>query len=1397
MRKTTATDHPLLGLDLPTKCPEDYRFDLFEGLPALLKQRLVRCCPGMISKHSALLQSFMPKDLPLSERWKTPSNAKTQILSRHQITLEKKSTEELQDFYSRVEALRLKAAELGKDCELDELTAVVLVQRNVDKLDDLKQYLHPSFEKELANMPHWEAMDKAVDAILLAHHCHRRIVLIGDYDVDGNCSLAIMKRTLERLGVKHNVIQPDRDLHGYGLSDKLMPQILASRPDLIITLDIGTTSRKQIEFLKQRGCFTIVVDHHQPQGHKAASPHIMCNAWENYKDNPKLFDYGILPASGQAVFLASKLLKKSSLPPELIEAGIRSTLTYGMMGIIADMAALTGANRTICKEGFKEFMLSVDPGITILREQLGNRPLTAEYIGFFAGPGLNASGRMRPGTSFSPGTAPAQSFLTTSDLDQASLSFSLIQAYNQERKLLQDKGIELARDLVSKRRAKGEPYHFGGVFYIPEAHKGVVGLIASHLCKFLHAPVVVMTKNREGFGFTGSGRAPAGLDLLAILQVPSVNVELSEMGGHAPAAGMSCKDFESLKRFRVAFEKELNKIYCEPDLSDNPFVDARETATTQRVSSWINQYKPDLLIPLTSLADSQEQILKTLLILEPCGMGNPTLQVLVPKVKIEAETYTDAGHRRLILEDCSDKRVSPPLQKRLNSVMFKGSLADRFIERSNTEVQDLLVQPSFELPFISKFSSQKMSLQVVYGQTSKFINLNLLATSFKRPQKPLKKVQASKFSQKDQPNQRTIEFGELSRPKFQKMQEFCRYFGGIELCDTIEFRPEQVDFLTKQLLLEQEPGPKNLIASINTGGGKTIVALIRAAKALLDYPERKVIYLTTDAALVDQAFDMATAALPLANDQILKLTGAIPAKKRLSLYQGEAKIFVATPQTFWGDLNANPDLINRFSLVLEDEIQIIAGDSPFRDKSLYAYRSIAELVLEKQKEQSPITLWAFSGTPAKNDKELGLLARTLQARFEKAQMNTGQQLMRLHGLDLKEDQRLALNNLRSAYHDCARELFQFLDKLTSEIKNTQFTRTSIERSLFKSIAGFKKIHEIQKDGRTLPGMLSLLDGKRELEQAINNYLKTEGSTQTAEVWGVRTRLHELGYLRSLFAELLHKGRIPFIRYALDKIAGALYAKDEVDKFSSYKVRAHRRKQVRQSLEWAADSPVAKELITVFNQSYPNFHRPENVSFDFVAAKKPPPPWRELKSLSQFQSENKKVSAAIDAALKKFYVENKLFDPKEQHLTTDAALKCPKKVIFCEEIFEAELLAARLQALGANADWYAGKSVGKKAGMASKLEKFNRGEISILCSTSAGETGKDFSNLFEEVRIKPYVSGKKNRQTIGRLARGSGQSGTCSVMTNRDPDPDFDERTLYMYSQHALRRLEKVGEVKPG
>ncbi len=430
-----------------------------------------------------------------------------------------------------------------------EYIARLLQRRGFKCADDVRAFLNPRLAA-LADPFLIGGMHNAVERIFHAIDHRQRVVLFGDYDVDGVTSLALLSEILRAYGNEPALFLPLRMEEGYGLSAEGVARCLRQHnPELLIAIDCGTSSLAEIDSIKRAGIDVIVLDHHEP---KSELPDCLL---VNPKTTNSGFDY--LCSVGLTFKLCHALLKTRR-----IDFDLKTALDLVALGTVADIVPLHGDNRVFVKSGSTMIERSRRPGVAKLIEVAGvTPPVMPDDIGFRLGPRLNAAGRLATAEK------ALRLLITDSPIEAEELAREL-DAQNRERQevekqILQQAEEELAKNFDASRDA-------GIVLGARGWHPGVLGIVASRISKKYYRPTIIVGFDESGAG-KGSGRSIEGCSIVRALD--ECGRALEKFGGHEMAAGVSLRK-ENLPKFREQFLDAVRQQLSDEGLAPRLHLDA-------------------------------------------------------------------------------------------------------------------------------------------------------------------------------------------------------------------------------------------------------------------------------------------------------------------------------------------------------------------------------------------------------------------------------------------------------------------------------------------------------------------------------------------------------------------------------------------------------------------------------------------------------------------------------------------------------------------------------------------------------------------------------------------------------------------------------------------------------
>ncbi len=483
------------------------------------------------------------------------------------------------DIYAETDEEQQADERLSKDLHISLPAARVLVRRGIRNAEEARAYIRPSLEQ--LNDPYlMRDMDKAVERLNKALLTGERILVYGDFDVDGTTAVALMYTFLSSLTTQLDFYIPDRFTEGYGISFRGIDYAQQQGCTLIVALDCGIKEVDKVEYAKARQIDFIVCDHHTPGETLPAAVAVL-----NMKRSDCPYPYKELSGCGVGFKLVQALARYRGLPDERWHG----LLSLTAMAIASDIVPVTGENRVLAHYGLKQLNACPSVGLQSLLKVAGINvgKVTMNDLMFKMGPRINASGRMKSGME-------AVKLLITDDPKEAETLAGNINTYNTDRRDREAHITDEALALLKKDPDNGHKHTT--VVFSPDWYKGVIGITASRLTDFYYRPTIVLTGG-EGNIITGSARSVGGFDIYSAID--SCRDLLTNFGGHQFAAGLSMRR-DDLPAFKERFERY--------------------------VGEHIRQEQLVPVIPIEqelSFADIDDRFFNILRHLEPFGPGNP------------------------------------------------------------------------------------------------------------------------------------------------------------------------------------------------------------------------------------------------------------------------------------------------------------------------------------------------------------------------------------------------------------------------------------------------------------------------------------------------------------------------------------------------------------------------------------------------------------------------------------------------------------------------------------------------------------------------------------------------------------------------------------------------------
>ncbi|HDL03044.1 MAG TPA: single-stranded-DNA-specific exonuclease RecJ [candidate division Zixibacteria bacterium] len=435
---------------------------------------------------------------------------------------------------------------------LEKIIVKILFNRQIDTVEAIQKFLHPSMS-DLQDPFLLTNMDKAVERILDALRENEKIMVYGDYDVDGITAASLLYLVLNKLGAQVSYYLPNRLVEGYGLSIEGIHEAKEKGVTLIISVDTGVTAVEEVKYARSEGIECILTDHHEP-GETLPDPVALVN--------PKLkecnYKYGDLSGVGVAYKLAEALYRRLQQDQTELE----EHLDLVALGTSADIVPLVGENRVLTKFGIRQISRTTKPGLKSLAFVSGlmGKEIGTGQVVFILAPRINAIGRLGDAQM-------AIKLLTTKDERLASEIARMLDKENQRRKSIDEKtlndALEQIRQVVDINEDRAIVLGSEGW------HQGVIGIVASRLVEKYHLPTVMIAiDNGEG---KGSARSIPGFHLCDALK--ECEDLLLRYGGHKYAAGLTIKP-ENIERFRKRLKEVSKRMLTDEDLVAKLYIDS-------------------------------------------------------------------------------------------------------------------------------------------------------------------------------------------------------------------------------------------------------------------------------------------------------------------------------------------------------------------------------------------------------------------------------------------------------------------------------------------------------------------------------------------------------------------------------------------------------------------------------------------------------------------------------------------------------------------------------------------------------------------------------------------------------------------------------------------------------
>jgi len=469
---------------------------------------------------------------------------------------------------------KAQSENLAKSLDISPVLAQLLVQRGITTVNDADRFFKPQLT-ELHDPFLMKDMDKAVDRLNRALGNKERILVYGDYDVDGTTAVALVYKFLQQNTSDIGYYIPDRYSEGYGISYQGIDFAADNSYTLIIALDCGIKAVEKIRYAKEKGVDFIICDHHVPDDKLPDAVAVL-----DAKRRDNTYPYDQLSGCG----VGFKFMQAFAISNKIEFSKLKPLLDLVAVSIASDIVPISGENRILAYHGLKQLNTNPSIGLKSIIEVCGlkdkEKEITISDIVFKIGPRINASGRIQTGNE-------SVELLITKDVDVAKKKSDDINQYNQTRKDLDKNITEEANQAIQKLTNLKDKK--GIVVYNEEWHKGVIGIVASRLTEEYYRPAIVLTRTDNLA--TGSARSVPGFDIYKAID--HCRDLLENFGGHTYAAGLSMK-VEKVPEFTRRFETYVAENILPEQMVQTIDIDAeiRFQDITPRFFKKLKQFNP-------------------------------------------------------------------------------------------------------------------------------------------------------------------------------------------------------------------------------------------------------------------------------------------------------------------------------------------------------------------------------------------------------------------------------------------------------------------------------------------------------------------------------------------------------------------------------------------------------------------------------------------------------------------------------------------------------------------------------------------------------------------------------------------------------------------------------------
>ena len=529
-----------------------------------------------------------------------------------------------------------KVKEVQEKYQINKLLATILVNREITEKKQIEKFLNPK-RNDFYNPYEMPDMEKAIERIIKAIENKEKIIIYGDYDVDGITSVTVLKSFLEERGIHVSEYIPNRLEEGYGLNKKAVEYIAKQGNQLMITVDCGISAIEEVEYANELGIETIVTDHHEPG---AELPKAIAVVDTKRKDNK----YPFRNLAGVGVVF--KLIQAISQKLNLEEKEYLKYLDIVCIGTISDIVPLVDENRVIVKLGLKLVEQTKNLGLKSILQASGYSKIDSNTISFGVAPRINACGRMGH-------QEEALKLFLSKEIKEVQ---ELTQKLNEYNRLRQETEKQIYNESIIQIEEKGLANRNTIVVMGKGWHHGVIGIVSSRITELYFKPSILLCEE-DDYG-KGSGRSIPGFDLYEALTECKDTID--KFGGHSMAVGINVKKdkFEE-------FKEKLEKI-------------AKEKHTEEIVPI----LKIDALINLDEINKEMVESLKEL---EPFGESNKMPLFAFKNLKIDSiRALSEGKHLKLTLKD--DRNIVNAIGFNLGELSTEYKIGDKIDVVGNLEI---------------------------------------------------------------------------------------------------------------------------------------------------------------------------------------------------------------------------------------------------------------------------------------------------------------------------------------------------------------------------------------------------------------------------------------------------------------------------------------------------------------------------------------------------------------------------------------------------------------------------------------------------------------------------------------------------------------------------------------